>query len=343
VFSANDYLGLSVHPAVREAAAEAARRLGVGSTGSRHLSGSHQGIIELEASLAQFEKCPTATIAPSGYAANMATLAALGGRDAVIFSDQLNHASLIDGCRASGSRVEVFRHRDLDDLARRLRRCDQRPVIVSDAVFSTEATRADAGALLELAHRHDAWLVLDEAHATGVLGPGGRGAAADAGIAPDEQLVRVVTFSKALGCAGAAVCGSGVVRQLLLQRGRPLIFSTALPHPIVHATLAALRVLQDEPRWLEQLRANTVVLHASLDAHATPSPDQALPMVAITLGQARQAVAVETALWEAGFMVHALRPPTVPAGTSRLRVVVSALHTGDEVRSLAAAMNTRLA
>ena len=342
-FSSNDYLGLSLHPRVRDAAARAAREHGVGATGSRHLSGSHAAMLALERRLAALEGTETATLAPTGYAANMAVLEALGGTDAVIFSDALNHASIIDGCRASRSRVEVYAHRDLDDLDARLRRCAARPVIVSDAVFSTEATIADVRELASLAQRHGAWLVLDEAHATGVLGPGGAGAASAAGLPAHDNVVKVVTFSKALGASGAAVCGSARVQQLLLQRGRALIYSTGLAHPVVAAVTAALAVLEEEPQLLDMLRRNTALAHQLLDGVADPGHDCALPMLAMTVGSAARAMRVEAALWQAGWMVHALRPPTVPDGTSRLRLTVSALHTQQDIDDVASAVRSALA
>jgi len=207
VFSSNDYLGLSVHPTVREAASRAALELGVGATGSRHLSGGHGAIADLEETLAGFLGAATATVAPSGYAANVAILEALGGPDATVLSDAGNHASLIDGCRASRSRVAVYRHLDSVDLEARLARAEGRPIIVTDSVFSTDGAAADLIALDRLARRHDAWLIVDEAHALGTTGPGGRGLAAELGVAGDH-VVRIVTFSKALGAAGAAICGA---------------------------------------------------------------------------------------------------------------------------------------
>lgn len=341
-FAANDYLGLSVHPRVRQAASLAALELGVGSTGSRHLSGSHESIVALEAELCAFEGTATATIAPSGYAANMAALQALGGPDAVVFSDELNHASIVDGCRASRSRVEVYRHRDLDDLERRIADAPERAVIVSDAVFSTAGTVANVGELADVAGRHDAWLVIDEAHATGVLGPDGRGAVAEAALESHATVVRIVTFSKSLGAAGAAVCGGDTVRQLLLQRGRPLIYSTALPHPVVAAVRTALQVLREEPQRLSRLRDNARLLHSLLDPFATGDHRCELPMIPLVIGAAAQAMEAENALWQRGWMVHALRPPTVPAGSSRLRVAVSALHDPDDIRGLANAVRSLL-
>lgn len=340
-FSANDYLGLSRHPRVREAAARAARDLGVGATGSRHLTGSHASMVELEARLASFEGTEAATLAPTGYAANMAVLEALGGDDAVIFSDALNHASIIDGCRASRSRVEVFRHRDIDDLSARLSRCRSRPIIVSDGVFSTEGTIADVASLAALAREHEAWLVIDEAHATGVVGPGGAGVTAQAGVSGEPNVVKVVTFSKALGASGGAICSTASVRQVLLQRGRPLIYSTALPHPTVAAVMASLQVIRSEPELLQLLERNTALIHELLDRVADDH-HCALPIVPIAAGTAGRSLRLERALWEQGWMVHALRPPTVPEASSRLRLTVSALHGADDIRGVAHAVRHAL-
>ncbi len=340
VLSGNDYLGLATHPAVVAAAARAATEDGAGATGSRHLSGCHAAIAELEGELADFEGAATATLAPSGYAANLAVLQALGGPHAHLFSDERNHASIVDGCRLSRARVTVYPHRDLAALERGLRAAEGRPVIVSDAVFSMDGSVADVAGLAELARRHDAWLVLDEAHATGVLGEGGRGAWSAAGLDPRTPwVVRVVTLSKALGAAGGAVCGDALVRRLLLQRGRALIYSTALPHPTVAAARAALRVLRDDGEALiARLRGNALALRGALGAGG----DAAMPIVPVEVGDPRRAVALEQALLEAGYLVQAVRPPTVPAGTSRLRLVASAAHTDEELRGAAAALGEAL-
>jgi glycine C-acetyltransferase/8-amino-7-oxononanoate synthase len=209
-------------------------------------------------------------------------------------------------------------------------------VIVSDTVFSMDGRVADVAGLAELARRHGAWLVLDEAHATGVLGAGGRGAADAAGVDPGEPwLVRVVTLSKALGAGGGAVCGDALVRRLLLQRGRALIFSTALPHPTVAAARAALRVMQrDGAALMARLRDNTRVLRDALEVGG----DAAMPIVPVQCGAPERAVALEQAMLDGGFLVQAVRPPTVPPGTSRLRLVVSAAHTHAELRGAAAAL-----
>jgi glycine C-acetyltransferase/8-amino-7-oxononanoate synthase len=341
VFSSNDYLGLATHPAVREAASRAALELGVGASGSRHLSGCHAAIDDLEEAVAAFLGTATATVAPSGYAANVAVLEALGGPDATILSDAGNHASLIDGCRASRSRVAVYRHRDLADLEARLADATGRPIIVSDAVFSMDGATADLAALDRLARRHGAWLVADEAHALGTTGPGGRGLCAELGLGGDH-VVRVVTFSKALGAAGAAVCGSEPVRRLLLQRGRALIFSTAPPLPTVAAARAALRVLTAEPELVARLRQRAGLLRLRLGATALPGASPSSPIVAVMIGDPGRTVAVDAALWEAGYLVQGVRPPTVEPGTSRLRLVASAAHSEPEIEGVAAAIRSLL-
>jgi len=339
VLSSNDYLGLAADPRVRRAAADAALALGTGATGSRHLGGCHEEIAALEAEPCAFEGAPTATLAPSGYQANVAVLQALGGPDAVVLSDERNHASIIDGCRLSRAEVEVYRHADLDDLDDRLRRSRRRPVVVSDTVFSMHGDVAGVAGLLGLARRHDAWLVLDEAHATGVLGPGGRGAAAEAGLHPgdDERLVRMVTLSKALGAAGGAVLGSPTLRQLLLQRGRALVFSTAPAPAAVAAARAALAVLAAEPERPGRVRALARRLRTGLRPLATGGrPD--VPIVPLVVGDAARAVALEASLLQAGYLAQAVRPPTVPPGTSRVRLVPTAAHTEAEVDGAAAAV-----
>jgi 8-amino-7-oxononanoate synthase len=341
VFSSNDYLGLSVHPAVREAASRAALELGVGATGSRHLSGGHGAIADLEEALAGFLSAGTATVAPSGYAANVAILETLGGPDATVLSDAGNHASLIDGCRASRSRVAVYRHLDSVDLEARLARAEGRPIIVTDSVFSMDGAAADLIALDRLARRHDAWLIVDEAHALGTTGPGGRGLAAELGVAGDH-LVRIVTFSKALGAAGAAICGAEPVRRLLLQRGRALIFSTAPPHPTVAAARAALGVLMVEPELVLRLHERARLLRLRLGERALPGAHPFSPIVAVLSGDPVRTMELDRALWERGYLVQGLRPPTVEPGTSRLRLVASAAHSEAEIDGVAAALTELL-
>jgi 7-keto-8-aminopelargonate synthetase-like enzyme len=310
--------------------------------GRGHLSGCHAAITDLEEALAGFVGAATATVAPSGYAANVALLEALGGPDASILSDAANHASLIDGCRASRSRVAVYRHRDLGDLEARLAEAEGRPIIVTDSVFSMEGAAADLVGLDRLARRHGAWLVVDEAHALGTAGPGGRGLAAEQGVAGDH-VVRVVTFSKALGAAGAAVCGAAPVRQLLLQRGRALVFSTAPPHPTVAAARAALDVLMAAPELVVRVQAHGRLLRARLGEAALPGARDGSPIVAVLVGDPERTMWLDAQLWERGFLVQGVRPPTVPPGTSRLRLVAGARHSEAEIEGVAAAVRSLLA
>jgi len=281
-------------------------------------------------------------VAPSGYAANLAILEALGGPDATILSDAGNHASLIDGCRASRSRVAVYRHLDSADLAARLAGAAGRPIIVTDSVFSMDGAAADLVALDRLARRHDAWLVVDEAHALGTAGPGGRGLAALLGVSGDH-VVRVVTFSKALGAAGAAICGAEQVRGLLLQRGRALIFSTALPHPSVAAARAGLDVLMAEPELVLRLHERARLLRRLLGELALAGAHASSPIVAVMVGDPIRTMELDQALWERGYLVQGIRPPTVEPGTSRLRLVASAVHTEAEIEGVAAALTELVA
>ncbi len=335
VFSSNDYLGLACHPAVTAAAASASMRDGVGATGSRTLSGCHATIEALEAELAAFAGAEAATLAPSGYAANLAVLQTLGGPDAVVLSDERNHASIVDGARLARGHVGVYAHGDLAALEGLLRERRGRAIIVSDTVFSMDGTVADVAGLHRLAREHSAWLVLDEAHAAGVLGPGGRGAAAAELDTGDPQLVRVVTLGNALGASGGAVLGSAAVRTLLLNRGRALIHSAALPHPVVAAARAALATLRDMPELVARLHTNAALFRTAVSPLGVPGgPD--MPIVLVLCGEPHRAVALERALLRRGHLVQAVRPPAVPAGASRVRIAVSAAHTGEQLRGLAA-------
>jgi 7-keto-8-aminopelargonate synthetase-like enzyme len=233
--------------------------------------------------------------------------------------------------------VAVYRHLDSLDLEARLARAEGRPIIVTDSVFSMDGAAADLIALDRLARRHDAWLVVDEAHALGTTGPGGRGLAAALGVAGDH-VVRVVTFSKALGAAGAAICAAETVRRLLLQRGRALIFSTAPPHPTIAAASAALGVLMAEPELVLRLHERARLLRLRLGELALPGAHPSSPIVAVLAGDPVRTMELDRALWERGYLVQGLRPPTVEPGMSRLRLVASAAHSEAEIEGVAAAL-----
>jgi len=328
----NDYLGLADHPAVRRAAAEAAERFGAGAGASRLICGSSSLHRKLERRLAEFERKPAALLFGSGYLANTGTVAALAGEGDVIFSDELNHASIIDGCRLSRAQTFVYRHRDLDHLAAGLREAGPRArLIVTDGLFSMDGDVAPLPGLVELARRHDCLLAVDEAHATGALGPGGRGSVAAAGLEHEVDLV-IGTLGKALGSYGAYVCADEPIIELLVNTARPFIFSTALPPPSTGAALAALELLTDRPGLVEHLRANAAILTEALEAQGLRTNGSRTQIVPVIAGDPRRAMELCERALEGGVFAQAVRPPTVPAGGSRLRMTVMANHAAEELR-----------
>jgi 8-amino-7-oxononanoate synthase len=332
----NNYLGLADHPRVREAAAEAALRWGVGAGASRLVSGTMTVHEELEGRLAAFEGREAAVLFGSGYLANAGVVSALAGRGDVVFSDELNHASIVDGCRLSRAEVVVYRHNDVEHLGWELARAGGRAaLVVTDSVFSMDGDVAPLADLVELAHRHGARLAVDEAHGTGALGPGGRGAVAAAGL-EDEVDVVVGTLGKSLGAYGAYACGSATLVEYLVNASRPFIFSTAPPPPAVAGALAALDVLEAEPERVERLHANGRLVRRELRAAGLdpgPSETQIVPLV---VGGAAVAVRACEAALERGVFAQAIRPPTVPDGTSRLRLVARADHEPAELEAAGA-------
>ncbi|MFZ5444032.1 MAG: 8-amino-7-oxononanoate synthase [Myxococcota bacterium] len=328
-FSSNDYLGLATDADVVRAAQGALTRHGLGSGASRLVVGDTAAHQSLERALARFEGAEAAVLFNSGYAANVGALSALFGPQDVLFSDALNHASLIDGCRLSRAKVVVYPHRDLEALEALVRaHPGRRRAVVTDTVFSMDGDRAPLRALARLCEVHGLALVVDEAHATGVLGPTGRGLAELEGVRAD---VHVGTLSKALGCFGAYVAGSAALREVLLNRARSLVFSTALPAALCAAAECALEKLRAPP-----LRARLAERIAQTAQGLGLAPDSAV--FSVVLGEARAALAVSARLREAGLLVKAIRPPTVPEGTSRLRIAVSAAHHPDDVTHLLRAL-----
>ncbi|HMD52493.1 MAG TPA: 8-amino-7-oxononanoate synthase [Solirubrobacteraceae bacterium] len=325
----NNYLGLADHPRVREAAAEAAMRWGVGAGASRLVSGTMTIHRRLEERLAEFEGTEGCVLFGSGYLANIGVIGALTTSGETIFSDELNHASIVDGCRASRAEVVVYRHRDVEHLAWSLDKHGRRGrVIVTDSVFSMDGDVAPLEQIAELAAVYGARLIVDEAHATGILGPGGRGAVAEAGIEAD---VIIGTLSKALGSYGAYACAGGEMIDYLVNAARPLIFSTAPPPPAVAGALAALRLLQERPHRVQRLRSNARALRRSLALEGFPVGDSEIPIVPLIVGGERAAVELCQEAIERGIFAQAIRPPAVPAGTSRLRLTAMASHTQSEL------------
>jgi 8-amino-7-oxononanoate synthase len=341
----NNYLGLADHPRVREAAAEAAMRYGAGSGASRLISGNMTIHRRLEDRLTAFKGADACLLFGSGFLANAGVVSALAGEGDVVFSDALNHASIIDGCRLSRAETFVYDHCDTDHLEWGLREAEGRgALIVTDGVFSMDGDVAPLPAIVELAKRYDARVMVDEAHGTGCVGPGGRGLVAEFGL-EDEIDVIVGTLGKALGSYGAYVLCDKPMAKYLINTARTLIFSTALPPPAVAAAMAALDLLREQPRRVEKLQRNSAVLRAALAEQGMQVGSGETPIVPLVVGDADAAVSASERALERGVFAQAIRPPTVPAGTSRLRLAVMASHTKSELREaaevLAAAVPSR--
>jgi 8-amino-7-oxononanoate synthase len=331
----NDYLGLAGHPALRAAAAEAAERWGAGAGASRLVSGNMAPHVELEEELAAFKGYERCVLFGSGFLANVGVIAALAGRGDAVLSDALNHASIVDGCRQSRAETIVYEHCDLDALEHGLRRVTRgRALIVTDAVFSMDGDLAPLEGIVDLARRYRARVMVDEAHATGVVGPGGRGLVAALGLEREVDVV-IGTLGKALGSYGAFVCCGRTTADFLVNRARTLIFSTALPPPTLAAALAGLQLLRAEPAIVERLWANARVLRDQLAEQGFAVGGGEMPIVPLVLGDPRAAVAVCGRALRDGAFAQAIRPPTVPEGTSRLRIVATAAHGEDELRQAA--------
>ncbi len=322
----NNYLGLAEHPEVRRAGARAYREHGAGSGASRLVSGNMAAHEHLERQLADFHDQEAALLFGSGYLANTGVIGALARRGEVVYSDALNHASIIDGCRLAGASRFIYRHRDVEHLAWAMKRSSaQASLIVTDGLFSMDGDVAPLAWLVELAHRHGARLLVDEAHALGTRGPGGRGTIAEAGLAGEVELASA-TLGKALGSYGAYVATSGELRELLVNTARPLIFSTGLPPASAIAAEKALEIVKREPERIERLRANAELMRAALISQGLqvgPTNSQIIP---IMIGDPERAVAATSRAMDDGVYAQAIRPPTVPEGTSRLRVTVMASH-----------------
>ncbi|HVC07718.1 MAG TPA: 8-amino-7-oxononanoate synthase [Solirubrobacterales bacterium] len=331
----NNYLGLADHPRVRLAAAEAAMRWGAGAGASRLISGNMETHRALESRLADFKGYAAALLFGSGYLANIGVIAALSGRGEVVFSDQLNHASIVDGCRLSRAETFVYRHRDVEHLAWGLREAGGRgSLIVTDGVFSMDGDLAPLQELARLAQSHSCRLIVDEAHATGALGPGGRGSVAAAGLGGEVDVV-IGTLGKALGSYGAYVCASAEIVDYLVNTARPFVFSTALPPPVIAAALAALELLVSNPQRVERLRANAATLRGALAGQGLAPGGAQTQIVPVQIGDAELAMELCERSLAAGVFAQGIRPPTVPEGTSRLRLTAMATHRPEELERAA--------
>ncbi len=338
-FSSNDYLGLAAHPVPAAAMAECAARCGAGTGASHLISGHGAEHAALEEELAAFTGRERALLFSTGYMANLGVLGALAGRGETVLLDRLSHASLIDGALLSGARLGRFAHADVAAAEHRLG-VGSEPVTVlgTDGVFSMDGDLAPLTALARLAEARKAWFVVDDAHGLGVMGPTGRGAVEMHGLSADAVPVLIGTLGKAFGSFGAFVAGSADLIDLLVQKARPYVYTTALPQPIAAATRAALRLAQREPWRREKALALTARFRAAAAAAGLPLADSSTPIQPILVGGARAALRAQRALVEAGFWVVAIRAPTVPAGQERLRVTLSAAHHENHVDALVEAL-----
>jgi 8-amino-7-oxononanoate synthase len=337
-FCSNDYLGLASHPRIVEAAVDAALRHGVGQ-GASHLLSGHSAVHErLESALAEFVQMPRALLFSSGYQANIGAITALAGTEDAVFSDELNHASLIDGVRLSRARVVRYPHADVEFLARSLSDSTARvKLVVTDGVFSMDGDLAPVRALLELCERYDALLVLDDAHGFGVLGPEGRGTLAQLALR-SPRIVYVGTLGKAAGVAGAFVAGAADVIETVLQRARTYIYTTASPVMLAAAVEASLQLIRTEEWRRERLRNLVASLRETLrESEAALAPSDT-PIQPLVLGTNARALGASAALRERGILVPAIRPPTVPEGTARLRISLSAAHSEEDAARLGVAL-----
>ncbi len=336
-FCGNDYLGLTRHPAVTAALREAAQRWGVGSGASHLVTGHGLEHERLEEALAAFTGRKRALLFSTGYMANLAVITALAGRDTRVLLDRLCHASLIDAAILSRARLRRYAHADSAAAARMLQHGGAN-LIVTDGVFSMDGDLAPVAELAAIAAEHAAWLVVDDAHGLGILGATGRGTLEHLGVEPDGVSVLVGTLGKAFGTFGAFVAGSDALIETLVQRGRSYVYTTALPHAVAAATRAALEVSQREVWRRERVLALCQRFRRAASECGLPLLASPTPIQPVMLGSAEAALAASRRLWEAGFWVTAIRPPTVPEHTARLRITLSAHHTESQVDGLVDAL-----
>ncbi len=334
LLSSNNYLGLTEHPEVKEAAREAIERWGAGAGGSRLTTGNYALHEELEQEIASFKNSAGAILFGSGYTANLGVIQALAGRGDAVISDELNHASIIDGARLSRAEVKVYRHRDTGHLEEILAesRDKRRRLIVTDGVFSMDGDLAPLPDIAVLADRHSAMVMVDEAHGTGVFGRRGAGSVEHYGLEGKIQ-VQMGTLSKALGSSGAYVAGTRELVDYLKNKARSFIFSTAPPPAAVGAALASLRIVQRRPEIRQQMWRNARYLRGELKKLGYNVPDYESPIIPILIGDAAETMRLARELQDGGVFAPGIRPPTVPQGTSRIRVTVMAAHTREDLDS----------
>ncbi len=338
--ASNNYLGLTTHPKLREAALEATRRYGVGSGAVRTIAGTMGLHMELEEKIARFKNVEASVVFQSGFAANAGTVSAILGKEDFIISDELNHASIIDGARLSRATIKVFRHKDVAHAEEQLASVANQPgrkLLITDGVFSMDGDIAPLPALCKVAEKYGAIMMVDDAHASGVLGRNGRGTIDHFGMHGRVD-IQVGTLSKAVGALGGYVCGTRDLIEFLYHRGRPFLFSTSHPPAVAATCIAAFDVLVQEPERIERLWENTRFFKQQLGAlgfniGGVNSPASETPITPVIVGEGRLAMNFSRALFDEGVMATGIAFPTVPEGKARIRTIVSATHTREELET----------
>ncbi|HXF56476.1 MAG TPA: glycine C-acetyltransferase [Actinomycetota bacterium] len=333
--ASNNYLGLAAHPRLKEAAARAAMEFGAGSGAVRTIAGTMTLHRELERRFAEFKGTEDALMFQSGFTANSGTVAAILTEDDVIVSDALNHASIIDGARLSKAERKIYPHKDVEAAERFVRESvahGRRVLLITDGVFSMDGDIAPLPELLEVAERYGAIMMVDDAHASGVLGPGGKGTVAHFGLDPARIDVQVGTLSKAIGVLGGFIAGPSHLIQWLVNRGRPFLFSTSAPPAVAAACIEALNVMRDEPWRIERLWSNTRLFKEGLHELGYDTGASETPITPVIVGDETKAVELSALLWDEGVFTPAIVYPTVPRGQARVRTIVTAEHTEEDLR-----------
>jgi glycine C-acetyltransferase len=331
--ASNNYLGLTTHPKLREAALEAVRKYGVGSGAVRTISGTMTLHMQLEERIAAFKNVEACVVFQSGFAANAGTVSAILTPEDHIISDELNHASIIDGCRLSKAKIHVFPHKDVaaaEKILAELETVPGRKLLISDGVFSMDGDIGPLPGLVEAAEKHGAIMMVDDAHSSGVLGKNGRGTIDHFGLHGRVQ-VQVGTLSKAIGVLGGYVCGSRDLIEFLYHRARPFLFSTSHPPAVAAACLAAFDVLEQEPERIDALWNNTKYFKAGLKSAGFNTGMSETPITPVMAGEAKAAHELSRELFNAGVLATGIGFPTVPKGKARVRTIVTATHTTDEL------------
>jgi glycine C-acetyltransferase len=332
--ASNNYLGLAAHPRMKEAAAKAAARYGAGSGAVRTIAGTMSLHRELEERFAVFKGAEAAIMFQSGFTANSGTVAAILGKEDVIVSDQLNHASIIDGARLSRAEIRVFPHKDAeaaDKLLEETKADGRHQLLITDGVFSMDGDIAPLPALVEVAEKYGAIMMIDDAHASGVLGTNGKGTVSHFGIDPSRVDVQVGTLSKAIGALGGFIAGPRHLIDWLANRGRPFLFSTSAPPAVAAACIEALKIIEEEPERLERLWSNTEFFKKGLHDLGFDTGASETPITPVIAGEEATAVELASQLWDEGVFTPAIVFPTVPKGRSRVRTIVTADHTQDDL------------